>query len=403
MAGRAAPRNVRIEALRVIAIVAIAVFHTFQPLFAQMTGWLSADAATRALAVSAGDGAALMASAPAAASLLGFINLLGAFGNCVFFMISGFFVIPSAVHGAHTAGYGRVQAAKTARRIGTILFSVALYAAAALLVSSCIAPLPGVSLHETGWLLGGLEFIWVYLAIMVVAPLIGWLWARLPRPRALAWTIVIAVYAVNAYIAFVSPGSNTRGLLEWRKLMSAVSYLAAFLAGGALAPRTTEHVSAPNRTRHHHAAWELAAGIGVALALECSLALAGAGRLMEATSFKSTSLLSFVLAALALRAAAQPSSTSDAPGRARAVILEIAASILGFYILQSMFYAPWRAAADAVLNAAIAIGLNLWGAPGTTCVLVLLAGVLVSIAIVAVFIAIDQLVRMPLLRLLHLR
>lgn len=76
-----AARNIAIEALRLIAVAGIAVFHTFQWTFQ----------ATRA---------GLPEYVPLAAfphsGVLGFINLLGCWANEVFFMISGYFLIASA-------------------------------------------------------------------------------------------------------------------------------------------------------------------------------------------------------------------------------------------------------------------------------------------------------------------
>ena len=212
----ARPRNPRIEALRLVAILGIAVFHTFQPWF---------DAATSG------------AWAPSAATLsvLGCVNLLGSYGNFVFFLISGLFLVPRAVEDARTNIPWRRRWLQVLRRALPILATVAIYAACALLVSSFVTPIEGVSLGETGWLAGGLQFIWVYLALVVASPVMGQVWAHARKPRHLVGALVVAVFVVNAYIAFVSPGENVRGLLEWRKLMSAVSYLAAFLAGGALA------------------------------------------------------------------------------------------------------------------------------------------------------------------------
>lgn len=79
-------RDARVEALRLAAIAGIAVFHTFQ-------SWFAA-------AVSG-------AWAPGTAALwaLGTISLLGAFGNHVFFAVSAYFLIPSAVRASQQQGY----------------------------------------------------------------------------------------------------------------------------------------------------------------------------------------------------------------------------------------------------------------------------------------------------------
>lgn len=80
--GSKASRNTSIEALRLVAVAGIAIFHTFQWTFQAVCTGLPEYAP---LAVFPYSGA------------LGFINLLGCWANEVFFMISGYFLIPSAV------------------------------------------------------------------------------------------------------------------------------------------------------------------------------------------------------------------------------------------------------------------------------------------------------------------
>lgn len=377
-------RNARIEALRLVAIAGIAVFHTFQPWFAAAT-----------------DGA--WAAGTATLGTLGCVNLLGAFGNNVFFLISGLFLVPAAARASSREGFWRDQARRTLRRAAVIGVTVALYGTCALAVSSWVLPLPGVSLHETGWLLGGLEFIWVYLVVVTASPVIGWVWARLRRPRAVAWALVAVTFAVNAYIAFFSPGDEVRGLLEWRKLMSALTYLVAFLAGGALADARPAH---PERA--------LGAVALAAVALEGGSALAGNLWLIEALSFKSTSLLSFALAALCVLVArggaaggagganaiggADAAGATDAgniapsEGHAARLVRALTPSILGFYVMQSLFHAVWRPVADAACSA----GAELGDAG------IVLLGTAASLAILAVSLLLDRLVRVPLLRALGL-
>ena len=88
---------------------------------------------------------------------------------------------------------------------------------------------------------------------VLATPLMGWVWRRVRRPVPVVWALVACVFAVNAYIAFVSPGDEVRGLLEWRKLMSAVSYLVSFLAGGALGElrRSGSSLFSGRLPRHH--------------------------------------------------------------------------------------------------------------------------------------------------------
>ncbi|MFR7797915.1 MAG: acyltransferase family protein [Collinsella sp.] len=77
-----AARNISIEALRLVAVAGIAVFHTFQWTFQAVCTGLPEYAPLAVLPYS---------------GALGFINLLGCWANEVFFMISGYFLIPSAV------------------------------------------------------------------------------------------------------------------------------------------------------------------------------------------------------------------------------------------------------------------------------------------------------------------
>lgn len=364
---RALRRNPRIEALRLIAIAGIAVFHTFQPWF---------DAAT----------SGAWPASPLTLVALGLISLLGAYGNHVFFLISGYFLIPRAAQAAaavtgteaaasNQTSYWRNQARSTLRRALPILATVLLYAVVALAVSTWVTPIPSVSLTQTGWLVGGLQFIWVYLAVVVATPVMGWVWARVRRPHVIVAALVAIVFVVNAYIAFVSPGDEARGLLEWRKLMSAVSYLVAFLAGGALAERPLSH---PGRL--------LGGCIAVALVTEGAAGITANLALLEALSFKSTSLVSFALAVASLGVAAQ--ARDKKPGRAARIACELTGSILGFYVAQSMFSQLWHPVANELCAAA--------GAYGDAALLA--AGIAASLVFLACALVVDRAVRVPLLR-----
>ena len=350
-------RNPRIEALRLVAIAGIAVFHTLLPWFdmAQLGWWVP--------------------SAPVAL-ILGVVSLLGAFGNHVFFLVSGLFLLPRAADASEQPGYWHAQARSTARRALVIVLSVALYAAAALAVSAWVTPVPGVSLAETGWLVGGLEFIWVYLAVVALCPVIGWVWRRTPRAGALVLALVACVFAVNAYIAFVSPGEEVRDLLEWRKLMSAVTYLASFLTGGLLA-----------RARLERAPLALACGVAATLVAEGLAALAGDLAVMDALSFKSTSLLSFVLAVCAVALAARPRQ-AESESAATRMVCAASPSVLGFYITQSIFSPLWQPVATQVCQ--WSLDRSEW--------LLLAVGTVFSLALLALALLIDRIMRIPLLK-----
>ena len=148
----------------------------------------------------------------------------------------------------------------------------------------------------------------------------------------------------------------------------------------------------------------LACACVAVVGLEEVLAFAGATNAIVALSFKSTSALSFALAALSLLAAAFPKRQqheTDASPRSHALIRGAASGILGFYILQSMFYTVWRGAIDS-LFARIATGVaaneNLALAAG----MLLGAGVIASLIVIVVLLAFDALTRRPLLKALRL-
>ena len=301
-----ARRNPRIEVLRLVAVVAVTVFHVFQTWFSAATaGTWSCGTLTLAL--------------------LGVTSLLGTFGNHVFYMVSGMFLVPGAAARSHDVGFWPGEGRRLVRRALPIVATVALYAPVALAVSTWVVPIEGVAVGEVEWLVGGLEFIWVYLVLVALSPLVGWAWARWRHHGALVGALVVVVWAVNAYIAFVSPGEELRSLLEWRKLMSAVSYLVAFLVGGELGARR------PARRSRARAA--LVGVAAVCVAAETTAACAGDLSLMAALSYKSTSLLSFALAVAAVAlAASEPEgvgATSAEEGAAAAAAAPAAATPAG--------------------------------------------------------------------------
>ncbi len=381
MARKRAARDPRIEALRLVAAAGIALFHTFMPWFDLMTS-------------ASGPGASLAAD-PLAACGLGLINLLGAYGNNVFFLISGLFLVPSAARESREAGYWGGQARRTARRTGSILAAVALYAAAALCVSAFIVPIEGIGLGRIDWLTTGLEFIWVYLALTVLAPAIGWVWRRVGRHGTLICAILATVFAANSYIAFCSQAAEGAGLLDWRKLMSAVTYFAAFVTGAYLSER---------RPSRRGAGALLGACAAIAWGLELWCALTGRLELMWDLSYKSTSAVSFALAVASVAFArsgtvekraegtqAGKDVTAPAPAHGALARLAVAASpgILGFYIAQSNFSSLWWPAfTDLTGRALEAHGAGAFFATGLA----------LSLGLLTLLLAIDRLVRAPLFR-----
>lgn len=363
MASKKTAREPRVEALRQVAAASIAVFHTFMPWFYELTH-------------SYGLGAFIVDN-PVATPLLGFFNLLGAFGNNVFFFISGLFLVPAAARASLQDGYWAAQRAKAAARVKRMLATVLLYLALTLGLSAFIVPIEGVSLAKLPSLLVWLEFIWVYLVLTALAPAIGWAWARLRHPKAVAAAIIAAVFAVNAYIAFFDMGDLDRELLDWRKLMSAVTYFAAFVGGAAIAEV---------RLRPGAAAALLAAAIGVSLGVECKLAWSRELLLMYATSYKSTSALSFAMAAAAVLFARR---NSKKKGAGLGPATYFSPSILGFYILQSLTSPLWQPAFRELLE-------EVYLMPQTTSCEMLATGVGLSLALLVGMLVFDRVFRLRL-------
>ena len=98
--------------------------------------------------------------------VLGVIALMGAWGNHVFFMISGFYLIPSLARRSTQAGYWPDALRGTVRRVLVIAVSVVLVAVVALAFDAWVMPLVNVHLVWQ-WTLG-IEFVWLYAAFVAV-------------------------------------------------------------------------------------------------------------------------------------------------------------------------------------------------------------------------------------------
>lgn len=185
--GSKASRNTSIEALRLFAVAGIAIFHTFQWTFQAVCTGLPGYAP---LAVFPYSGA------------LGFINLLGCWANEVFFMISGYFLIPSAVRSLQNGSSALDLASKSFTRLKKIVLPTLFYCATCLFVSMYVYPLPEISLHEIGWLTLGIEFIWVYAASVLLVPVIALMRQRIGSKRApfVVALLVLATFGINCYI-----------------------------------------------------------------------------------------------------------------------------------------------------------------------------------------------------------
>ncbi|MCI1935186.1 MAG: acyltransferase [Bifidobacteriaceae bacterium] len=398
--GHSAERNVHVEALRLIAIVGIAIFHTFLPFFNSVAYGTSLISGTDVSALSQ-SGVALF--------FLGFVSLLGSMGNNIFFMISGFYLIPSLQRDSALPGFWSRQLRKTVRRAVIVVATVAFYAVIAVCVDTWIVDIPGVSLHSWSWLVGGLEFVWLYLVAVFAAPVVAWLQGRFSR----AWPIFVVsaffiVMMLNCYIAFFSQGGVERGLTDWRKLMSAATYGVAFILAGFIGSRWSAF-----RSLGASLAW---GSVVLTVAVVTCVAAMHDASLMGALSFKSTSLLAFLMALGGLIAASSSApksvsesaseSTSNAPGVAR-LIRFFAAGILGFYVANALFDGLVSKTTQSVLLNLLGIDSSAANSTGVTLSVPGLvsfagAGIGISVGFVAVVLLFDRLVAHPILSAVHL-
>lgn len=359
-----AARNIPIEALRLVAVAGIAVFHTFQ--------WTFQAACVGAVEY------APLAMSPYS-GVLGFINLLGCWANEVFFMISGYFLIASAARAWDGGATWKSQMQRAAQRLGKVILATAFYCLMALAWSTVVSPIPDVSLHAHYWYTLGLEFIWVYAATVFMAPLFGLAKSRLSKRSYTAAVIVVGILAfvVNGYLAAMS--ATSAGEFSWlQKSMSATTYVVAFLIGGLL--RDITDVMDSDRAGALGMR-SLAAVLVLTTILEGELSFTGNLTAMAALSYKSTSLISFVLAATSLLFAATRRSASDNP-RAAGVIVTLSTATLGFYVMQSLTSSLWR----PVFNTLLANILVSQNSPAVICIV---TGTVISIVFALTLLTID--------------
>lgn len=359
-----AARNISIEALRLVAVAGIAIFHTFQWAFQAVCAGMPEYAPIAAFPYS---------------GVLGFINLLGCWANEVFFMISGFFLIASAARAWNDGTTWASQMQRTVQRLGKVVLPTAFYCLAALAWSTVVSPIPDVSLATHYWYTLGLEFIWVYAATVCMAPLFGLAKRQLSKRNYTAAVIIIGILAfvANGYLAATSSANS--GEFSWlQKIMSAATYVVAFLVGGLLRDVTdaTDSNSACSLGKQ-----SLAAVLAIAIILEGALSFTGNLVAMAALSYKSTSLISFSLAAAFLLFAATRHSASSDP-RVAGVIVTLSAATLGFYVMQSLTSSLWRPIFNAMLVKILVAQSN----PASICIV---AGTATSIVFALTLLVVD--------------
>ena len=359
-----AARNIPIEALRLVAVAGIAVFHTFQWTF-------------QAVCVGAVEYAPL-AMFPYS-GVLGLINLLGCWANEVFFMISGYFLIASAARAWSDGATWTSQIQRTTQRLGKVILPTAFYCLVALAWSTVVSPIPDVTLNTHYWYTLGLEFIWVYAATVFMTPWFGLAKSRLPQKTYKTTVIAVGILAfvVNGYLAAMSATSG--GEFSWlQKLMSATTYVIAFLIGGLLRDVTDAMDSDRAGALGMRS---LVTVLALATILEGALSFTGNLTAMAVLSYKSTSLISFALAAASLLFAATRRRASGNP-RTAGVIVTLSTATLGFYVMQSLTSSLWR----PVFNTLLANILISQNSPAAICIV---TGIVISIVFALALLIID--------------
>lgn len=359
-----AARNISIEALRLVAVAGIAIFHTFQWTFQAACTGMPEYAPLVAFPYS---------------GVLGLINLLGCWANEVFFMISGYFLIASAARAWNDGATWASQMQRTVQRLGKVVFPTTFYCLAALAWSTVVSPIPDVSLATHYWYTLGLEFIWVYAATVCLAPLFGLAKSRLSKRSYAAAVIAVGILAfvVNGYLAAMSSANG--GEFSWlQKIMSAATYVVVFLAGGLLRDVTD---GMDSNSACSLGGRSLIAVLAIAIILEGTLSFTGNLAAMATLSYKSTSLISFALAAASIFFVATRHSTSSNP-RVAGVIVTLSAATLGFYVMQSLTSSLWRPVFNTMLANILAAQSN----PAPICIA---AGTAISIVFALTLLVVD--------------
>lgn len=160
--------------------------------------------------------------------------------------------------------------------------------------------------------------------------------------------------------------------------MSAATYVIAFLIGGLLRDVTdvmdSDRVGALGMR-------SLVTVLVLVIILEGELSFTGDLTAMTILSYKSTSLISFALAAASLLFVATRRSASGNP-RTAGVIVTLSTATLGFYVMQSLTSSMWR----PVFNTLLANILVSQSSPAAICII---TGTVISIIFALALLIID--------------
>lgn len=212
-----------------------------------------------------------------------------------------------------------------------------------------------------------------------MAPLFGLAKNRLGRKSYTVAVVAVGVlvFIVNGYLAAQSLVNS--GEFSWlQKVVSAVTYVVAFLMGGLL--RDYTGTTNPRKARTV-AKRLLAAVLIITIALEAALSATGNLSAMAMLSYKSTSFVSFALAATSLLFAATRDNKSNHP-RVAIAIVTLSAATLGFYVMQSLTSTLWRPISNMALENILVSANN----PAAICIV---TGTVISVVFALVLLIID--------------
>lgn len=155
--------------------------------------------------------------------------------------------------------------------------------------------------------------------------------------------LVLATFGINCHIA--ATANEAAGIVLWRKLMSAVTYLVAFIAAGEMRFVLEYHGNASGAQKSKTVLIGL---VAATIALELLLSANSQYDTLWKLSYKSTSVISFILAAASVAAAALHQPRHEVPA-ADKTIMSLAAGTLAFYAVQSFTCNVWRPIFDKAI------------------------------------------------------
>ncbi len=312
---------------------------------------------------------------------LGVHQPAGLLGQRGLFYDLGYFLIPSAVRALQNGSSALDLTRKSFARLKKIVLPTLFYCAACLLVSMYVYPLPEISLQEIGWLTLGIEFIWVYAASVLLVPVIASIRQRIGSIRApfVVALLVLTTFVINCYIA--ATANEAAGIVLWRKLMSAVTYLVAFIAAGEMRFVLECHGNASGAQKSKIVPIGL---VAATIALELLLSANSQYDALWKLSYKSTSVISFILAAASVAAAALHQQRHEVPA-VNKTIVTLAAGTLAFYAVQSFTCNVWRPIFDNAIYT-MATGIQT-GEPRPAAAILL--GILMSLCLALALLLMD--------------